>query len=183
MTCGYRWRLNDNRYLYISCTFYFFLKLTPGLALFAVSDISPNPPTSTITIIIIIIIIYSLRVFHISVRWWSFNRVWVTTSLLKSPGLFLSFFLSFFLSISFAWFFLRHRFLILYMSIFFPRFFLLSFSSSFHIDFIVFFCFLIPLLFKHNLLLKYFPFNLISILQHPFSLFSSFFFFNNIFLG
>ena len=28
-----------------------------------------------------------LRVFHISVSWWSFTGVWVTASLLKSPGL------------------------------------------------------------------------------------------------
>ena len=33
------------------------------------------------------IIIYSFRVFHISVRWWFFTGVWVTASLLKSPGL------------------------------------------------------------------------------------------------
>ena len=31
---------------------------------------------------------YSLRVFHINVRWWSFTEVWMTASLLKSPGLF-----------------------------------------------------------------------------------------------
>ena len=36
---------------------------------------------------IIIIIIYSFRAFHISVSWWSFTGVWVTASLLKSPGL------------------------------------------------------------------------------------------------
>ena len=30
---------------------------------------------------------YSLRVFHISVSWWFYNGVWVTASLLKSPGL------------------------------------------------------------------------------------------------
>ena len=36
----------------------------------------------------IIIIIYSLRIFHISVNWWYFFGVWVTASLLKSPGLF-----------------------------------------------------------------------------------------------
>ena len=34
----------------------------------------------------IIIIMYSWRVFHISVSWWSFTWVWVTASLLKSPG-------------------------------------------------------------------------------------------------
>ena len=43
---------------------------------------------SGIIIIIIIIIIYSLRVFHISFSWGSFTGVWVTASLLKSPGLF-----------------------------------------------------------------------------------------------
>ena len=31
---------------------------------------------------------YSLKVFHISVSWWSSTGVWVTASLLKSPGLF-----------------------------------------------------------------------------------------------
>ena len=41
-----------------------------------------------IIIIIIVIIIYLLRVFHISVSWWSFIVVWVTASFLKSPGLF-----------------------------------------------------------------------------------------------
>ena len=40
-----------------------------------------------IIIIIITIIIYSFRVFHISVSWWFFTGVWVTASLLKSPGL------------------------------------------------------------------------------------------------
>ena len=30
---------------------------------------------------------YSLRVFHTSLSWWSFTGVWVTASLLKSPGL------------------------------------------------------------------------------------------------
>ena len=29
-----------------------------------------------------------IRVFHISVSWWSFTEDWVTASLLKSPGLF-----------------------------------------------------------------------------------------------
>ena len=39
-------------------------------------------------LLIIIIIIHFLRVFHISVSWWSFTEVWVTASLRKSPGLF-----------------------------------------------------------------------------------------------
>ena len=34
-----------------------------------------------------LLLFYSLRVFHISFSWWSFNGVWVTASLLKSPGL------------------------------------------------------------------------------------------------
>ena len=32
------------------------------------------------------IIIYSFRVLHISVSWWSFTGIWVIVSLLKSPG-------------------------------------------------------------------------------------------------
>ena len=32
--------------------------------------------------------IYSFRVFHISVSWWSLTGVWATVSFLKSPGLF-----------------------------------------------------------------------------------------------
>ena len=39
-------------------------------------------------LLIIIIIIIVIRVFHISVSWWSFTGVLVTASLLKSPGLF-----------------------------------------------------------------------------------------------
>ena len=38
--------------------------------------------------VIIIIIIIFIRVFHISVSWWSFTGIWVTANLLKSPGLF-----------------------------------------------------------------------------------------------
>ena len=37
--------------------------------------------------IIIIIIVYCFRVFHISISWWFFTEVWVTASLLKSPGI------------------------------------------------------------------------------------------------
>ena len=39
----------------------------------------------------IIINIYSFRVFHISVTLWFFTGVWVTASLLRSPGLLLRF--------------------------------------------------------------------------------------------
>ena len=39
-------------------------------------------------IIIIIIIIIPVQVFHISVSWWFLTGIWVTASLLKSPGLF-----------------------------------------------------------------------------------------------
>ena len=41
-----------------------------------------------IIIIIIVVIIYSFRVLLIDVSWWSLTGVWVTASLLKSPGLF-----------------------------------------------------------------------------------------------
>ena len=40
--------------------------------------------------------------FHISVRWWFFTGVWVTASLLKSPGLF-SVFWPFSIMLSFRW--------------------------------------------------------------------------------
>ena len=31
--------------------------------------------------------VYSFRVFHISINWWFYTGVWVTASLIKSPGL------------------------------------------------------------------------------------------------
>ena len=47
-----------------------------------------NPLKKVEVLIIIIIIIYSFRVFYTSVSWWFSTGVWVTPSLLKSPGLF-----------------------------------------------------------------------------------------------
>ena len=35
--------------------------------------------------ILLILFLYSFRVFHISVSWWSLTRVWMTVSLFKSP--------------------------------------------------------------------------------------------------
>ena len=46
--------------------------------------------------------VYSFWVFHVSVSWWSFNGVWVTASLLKSPGLF-SVIWPFSIMLSFGW--------------------------------------------------------------------------------
>ena len=46
---------------------------------------------------------YSFKVFHISVSWWLFTGVWVTASLLKSPGLFSVFWPSS-IMMSFGWF-------------------------------------------------------------------------------
>ena len=54
-------------------------------------DHLPNPVLSSLTHFIII---YSFRFFHISVSWWSFTGVWVTASLIKSPGPFSVFRLS-----------------------------------------------------------------------------------------
>ena len=51
---------------------------------------------------LLIIIIYSLRVFHISVSWWSFTGVWVKANLLQSPELF-SIFWPFLIMVSFGW--------------------------------------------------------------------------------
>ena len=50
----------------------------------------------------IIIIIYFLSVFHISFSWWFFTAVFVTASLLKSPGLFLVFW-PFSIMLKFGW--------------------------------------------------------------------------------
>ena len=37
---------------------------------------------------LLLLLLLFIRVFHISVSWWSFTGDWVTTNLLKSPGLF-----------------------------------------------------------------------------------------------
>ena len=37
---------------------------------------------------LLLLLLLFIRVFHISVSWWSFTGDWVTASLLKSPGLF-----------------------------------------------------------------------------------------------
>ena len=49
-----------------------------------------------------IIIIYSFRILHISASWWFLTGVWVTASLLKSPGL-VSVFCPFLAMLSFGW--------------------------------------------------------------------------------
>ena len=38
--------------------------------------------------LLLLLLLYSLRVFHNSISWWSFTGVWVTTSLLRSLELF-----------------------------------------------------------------------------------------------
>ena len=51
---------------------------------------------------------YSLRVLHTCVSWWSFNRIWVTASLLMPPGFFSVFWLILTMLWSrWFWFFLR----------------------------------------------------------------------------
>ena len=52
-------------------------------------------------VLFLLFIIYSFRIFHISVSWWFFTGVWVTASLLKSPGL-VSEFLPFLAMLSFG---------------------------------------------------------------------------------
>ena len=61
-------------------------------------------------LLLIIIIIMIIRVFHISVSWWSFTGDWVTASLLKSPGLF-SVFWPFSIMLLFGWSPLGHQLL------------------------------------------------------------------------
>ena len=48
------------------------------------------------------VLFLSFRVFHISDNWWLFKGVWVTASLLKSPGL-SSIFWSFSIMLPFGW--------------------------------------------------------------------------------
>ena len=50
--------------------------------------VSRDSKVDYFAIIIIIIINYSFRDFHISASWWSSTGVWVTASLLKTPGFF-----------------------------------------------------------------------------------------------
>ena len=51
---------------------------------------------------LLLLLLLFIRVFHISVSWWSFTGVWVRTSLLMSPGLF-SVFWPFSIMLLFAW--------------------------------------------------------------------------------
>ena len=39
------------------------------------------------SLLLLLLLLYSFRVFHIRVNWWFYTGVWVTESLLKSPGL------------------------------------------------------------------------------------------------
>ena len=65
----------------------------PFISKFSSPFINPSvtvpraPITIEINVINNIIIILPIRVFHISISWWFFTGVWVTASLLKSPGL------------------------------------------------------------------------------------------------
>ena len=65
---------------------------------------------SLIIIIIIIVIIYSFRVLHIIVSWWSFTGVWVAASLLKFSEPFSVFWPSS-IMLSFGWSPLVHQLL------------------------------------------------------------------------
>ena len=78
----FHWSLSDSKFPQVSRTILSILAVLNNAVIWMVST---RPSTSQI---IIIIIIYPFRVFHISVSWWFFAGVWVTASLLKSPGLF-----------------------------------------------------------------------------------------------
>ena len=94
----------------ITVTFMFFLVLWQDVGIylsFSVSFIFTQWSTEMMKPIIRQIII-SIGIFHISVSWWSFTRVWVTASLLKSPGLF-SVFRSFSIMLLFGWSPLVHQ--------------------------------------------------------------------------
>ena len=58
-----------------------------------------------IIIAVVVVVFYHyllIRVFHISISWWSFTGVWVTASLLKSLGFF-SVFWPFSIMLKFGW--------------------------------------------------------------------------------
>ena len=46
-----------------------------------------------LSLLLLLLLFIPWEFFHISVSWWSFTGVWVTASLLKSPGLFSIFWL------------------------------------------------------------------------------------------
>ena len=66
---------------YFSNFFFFHLRLFDGVC-FQYSQVH------VIFFVFFFFFFFFLRVFHISVSWWSFIGVWVTASLLNSPGLF-----------------------------------------------------------------------------------------------
>ena len=53
-------------------------------------------------LLLLSLLLLLIRVFHISVSWWSFTGDWVTASLFKSPGLF-SVFCPFSIMLLFGW--------------------------------------------------------------------------------
>ena len=53
-------------------------------------------------LLLLLLLLLLFRVFHISISWWSSTGVWVTASLLKSPGLF-SVFWPFNIMLLFGW--------------------------------------------------------------------------------
>ena len=85
-----------NRYFHV-IQFFHFLSKVQVLILFLLSfnfvlwsaGTTKSTILQTLLFLFIFIMYYLLiRVFHINVSWWSFTGVWVTASLLKSPGLF-----------------------------------------------------------------------------------------------
>ena len=54
------------------------------------------------SLLLLLLLLYTFRVFHTSISWWFFTEVWVTASLLKSPGLFSVFWPSS-IMLSFGW--------------------------------------------------------------------------------
>ena len=93
MFVGHHWTRIDNMCLQIVSNL---LSIPTVSTIAVVSTVSASPYLS------FLLLFYSFWVFHISFRWWAFSGVWVTASLLKSPGLF-SVFRPFSIMLSFGW--------------------------------------------------------------------------------
>ena len=86
----FQWSLKDSKFTHVSRTRLSNLPFSIMLS-FGCSPLGyqlSSPPVLLIIILLqnLLLLFLLIRVFHISVSWWFFTGVWVTASLLKSPG-------------------------------------------------------------------------------------------------
>ena len=96
----FHWSLSDSKSPQVSRTR---LRILAVLSNAVVWIVFTRPPTSKSSgPFNLLLLLLFIRVFHINVSRWSFTWVWVTASLLKSPGL-VSVFCPFSIKLSFGW--------------------------------------------------------------------------------